>query len=135
MTHKTGHLAYEYCTSLLALNSFLLPALFHMCSGLGKTQWCFGACATAYIPVGSGGLGGGTLWFDTEGAFSIGRIIQIAQQRHRPFFADKKACADFVTHLHPISLAGAPDAHKLLLDHLMKIEDLILEKGIKLVSG
>lgn len=46
--------------------------------GTGKTQVCHVLSVTAQLKPDQGGLGGGVLYFDTEGTFSSQRIHQIA---------------------------------------------------------
>jgi DNA repair protein RadA len=46
--------------------------------GAGKTQLCLNLCVRAQLKPEEGGLGGGVLFFDTEGTFSSERIYQIA---------------------------------------------------------
>jgi len=48
--------------------------------GSGKTQLCHMLSVTAQLPPEKGGLGGGVLYFDTEGTFSSTRIYEIATQ-------------------------------------------------------
>jgi DNA repair protein RadA len=49
--------------------------------GSGKSQICHTLCVTASLPVEQGGLGGGTLYIDTEGTFRPERVKQIAIAR------------------------------------------------------
>jgi len=48
--------------------------------GAGKTQVCFTLCVTSHLTPEQGGLGGGTLYIDTEGTFRPERVAQIAQE-------------------------------------------------------
>lgn len=90
--------------------------------GTGKTQACHVLCVTAQLKPEQGGLGGGVLYFDTEGTFSSERIYQIASQRG--FNADEL--------LRNITLSRIynSDHQTFLLDHAFK---LCAEEPIKLV--
>ena len=48
--------------------------------GSGKTQLCHQLAVTAQLPPGKGGLGGKTIYIDTEGTFSPERIVKIAER-------------------------------------------------------
>lgn len=103
-------------------------------SGLGKTQWCFSVCAKAFLPLASGGLGGGTIWIDTEGAFSVDRLVEVAQTRHPEYFAgQKERVRDFAHSVMHKKLVGEKDMHIALLNALGKVEELILAQNLKLV--
>ncbi|XP_010869204.1 DNA repair protein RAD51 homolog 3 [Esox lucius] len=47
--------------------------------GVGKTQLCIQLAVDAQIPVCFGGLGGKSLYIDTEGSFLVQRAVDIAQ--------------------------------------------------------
>ena len=49
--------------------------------GSGKSQICFTMCVLAQQPVSEGGLGGGVIYFDTEGTFRPERIQEICNAR------------------------------------------------------
>jgi len=90
--------------------------------GAGKTSVCFKLCVTAQQPSEQGGLGGGILFFDTEGTFSAGRIQQIAEATG----LDPEPILDRII----ISRAYTSDHQELLLDHAFKICE---ENKVKLV--
>jgi DNA repair protein RadA len=48
--------------------------------GSGKTQLCHQLSVTAQLPPGKGGLGGKTIYIDTEGTFSPERVTKIAER-------------------------------------------------------
>ena len=48
--------------------------------GSGKTQLCHQLAVTAQLPPGRGGLGGMTIYVDTEGTFSPDRIVNVAKR-------------------------------------------------------
>lgn len=56
-------------------------ALTEICGapGSGKTQVCIQALVAATIPVEFGGLGGSSLYLDTEGSFSVKRAEDMAE--------------------------------------------------------
>ncbi|NIR86615.1 DNA repair and recombination protein RadA [Candidatus Bathyarchaeota archaeon] len=47
--------------------------------GSGKSQLCHQLCVNVQLPPERGGLGGGTLYVDTENTFRTERIVQMAQ--------------------------------------------------------
>jgi DNA repair protein RadA len=90
--------------------------------GVGKTQICLKLCVVAQLPPERGGLGGGVVFFDTEGTFSAHRIYQIAQAME----LDPESILDGIL----VSRVYTSDHQILLLDHSFKI---CREEGIKLV--
>jgi DNA repair protein RadA len=90
--------------------------------GAGKTQLCLNLCVRAQLKPEEGGLGGGVLFFDTEGTFSSERIYQIAS--HNGFNPDE------LLHNITISRVYTSDHQMFLLDHAFK---LCAEENIKLV--
>jgi len=47
--------------------------------GSGKSQLCHQLCVNVQLPPERGGLGGGTLYIDTENTFRTERIVQMSQ--------------------------------------------------------
>ncbi len=47
--------------------------------GSGKSQLCHQLCVNVQLPPEQGGLGGGTLYIDTENTFRTERIVQMAK--------------------------------------------------------
>ena len=90
--------------------------------GAGKTQICLKLCVMAQLSPEQGGLGGGALFFDTEGTFSAQRVYQIAQTMG----LDPEPILDGVL----VSRVYTSDHQILLLDNSFKI---CREEGIKLV--
>jgi len=90
--------------------------------GAGKTQICLKLCAMAQLSPEQGGLGGGALFFDTEGTFSAQRVYQIAQAME----LNPETILDGIL----VSRVYTSDHQILLLDHSFKI---CREEGIKLV--
>lgn len=90
--------------------------------GAGKTQICLKLCTIAQLPPEQGGLGGGVIFFDTEGTFSAQRIHQIAQAME----LDPDPILDGIL----VSRVYTSDHQILLLDHSFKV---CREEGIKLV--
>jgi len=89
---------------------------------VGKTQLCLSLCVRSQLKPEEGGLGGGVLYFDTEGTFSPERIQQIAEGAG----LDSKPILDGIT----VSRAYTSDHQALLLDHASKICE---ENKVKLV--
>jgi DNA repair protein RadA len=90
--------------------------------GVGKTQLCLNLSVKSQLQSEEGGLGGGVLYFDTEGTFSPERIQQIAEGTG----LDSKPILDGIT----VSRAYTSDHQALLLDHAFKICE---ENKVKLV--
>jgi DNA repair protein RadA len=90
--------------------------------GAGKTQICLKLCVMAQLSPEQGGLGGGVVFFDTEGTFSAQRMHQIAQAME----LDPDPILDGIL----VSRVYTSDHQILLLDHSFKI---CREEGIKLV--
>jgi DNA repair protein RadA len=90
--------------------------------GAGKTQICLKLCVMTQLPPEEGGLGGGVLFFDTEGTFSAQRIYQIAEAME----LDPELILDGIL----VSRVYTSDHQILLLDHSFKV---CREEGIKLV--
>ncbi len=90
--------------------------------GAGKTQICLKLCVMTQLPPEQGGLGGGVLFFDTEGTFSAQRIHQIVEAME----LDTETILDGIL----VSRVYTSDHQILLLDHSFKV---CREEGIKLV--
>ncbi|MHC1589332.1 MAG: DNA repair and recombination protein RadA [Candidatus Hecatellaceae archaeon] len=90
--------------------------------GSGKTQICHSLAVLAQLKPEEGGLGGGVLFFDTEGTFSSKRVYDIAEKRG----LDPEAT------LHNIILSRVytSDHQTFLLDHAFQ---LCPEQNIRLV--
>ncbi|MCK4327131.1 MAG: DNA repair and recombination protein RadA [Candidatus Diapherotrites archaeon] len=90
--------------------------------GSAKTQVALQVCINAQLPVEQGGLGGGALYIDTEGAFRPERVRQMAEA----------AGLDQTEALEKIFIARAFNSdHQMLLAE--KASDMIEENDIKLV--
>jgi DNA repair protein RadA len=90
--------------------------------GTGKTQLCLSLCVRVQLKPEDGGLGGGVLFFDTEGTFSSERIYRIAD--HNGFNAEE------LLHNITLSRVYTSDHQMFLIDHAFK---LCAEQNIKLV--
>jgi len=90
--------------------------------GSGKTQIALQLCINTQLPKEQGGLGGGTLYIDTEGSFRPERVQQMA----------KAAGLDPTEALEKIFVARAYNSdHQMLLAE--KAMDMIEENDIRLV--
>jgi len=88
----------------------------------GKTQWAFQLSVMAQLPKEKGGLGGNTLYIDSENSFRPERIVQIAKAKE----------LDVEKTLKNIFVARAYNAdHQMLLAE--KAAEMVHEKNIKLI--
>ncbi|MGC9037278.1 MAG: DNA repair and recombination protein RadA [Candidatus Micrarchaeia archaeon] len=88
----------------------------------GKTQLGFQLSVNVQLPVGKGGLGGGTLFIDTESTFRPERIQEMA----KAIGLDPKAVLDNIY----VVRATTVEQQILTVD---RADKLIAEKGIKLI--
>ena len=88
----------------------------------GKTQLGFQLSVNVQLPVGKGGLGGGTLFIDTESTFRPERIQEMA----------KAIGLDPKTVLDNIYVVRATTVEQQILT-VERADKLITEKGIKLI--
>ncbi|MCL5433884.1 MAG: DNA repair and recombination protein RadA [Candidatus Marsarchaeota archaeon] len=88
----------------------------------GKTQIGFQLAVNVQLPIGKGGLGGNTLFIDTEGTFRPERIKDIA----------KAAGLDPKTVLENIIVVRATTTQQQILT-IERADKLIQEKNIKLI--
>ncbi len=88
----------------------------------GKTQLGFQLSVNVQLPVGKGGLGGGTLFIDTESTFRPERIQEMA----------KAIGLDPKTVLDNIYVVRATTVEQQILT-VERADKLIAEKGIKLI--
>ncbi|MCD6414917.1 MAG: DNA repair and recombination protein RadA [Candidatus Diapherotrites archaeon] len=90
--------------------------------GVGKTQLAFQLSVNVQLPVEKGGLGGSTLYIDTEGTFRPERVAQMA----KAVGLDEDEALDNVF----VGRAFSSDHQMLLVE---KAEDLITENNVKLI--
>ncbi|MGC8572150.1 MAG: DNA repair and recombination protein RadA [Candidatus Micrarchaeia archaeon] len=88
----------------------------------GKTQIGFQLAVNVQLPIGKGGLGGNTLFIDTEGTFRPERISEIA----------KAQGLDPKTVLDNIIVVRATTTEQQILT-IERADKLIQEKNIKLI--
>ncbi|PIU21753.1 MAG: DNA repair and recombination protein RadA [Candidatus Diapherotrites archaeon CG08_land_8_20_14_0_20_34_12] len=87
-----------------------------------KTQWCFQLSVMVQMPKDKGGLGGNTLYIDSESSFRPERIVNIAKAKG----------LDPEKTLKNIFVAKAYNAdHQMILAE--KADQVIKEKNIKLL--
>ncbi|MEM3781796.1 MAG: DNA repair and recombination protein RadA [Candidatus Micrarchaeaceae archaeon] len=88
----------------------------------GKSQLGFQLSVNVQLERGKGGLGGGTLFVDTEGTFRPERVQELA----KPLDLDPKAALD------NIFVVRATSVEQQILT-IERADKLIAEKGIKLI--
>ena len=98
-------------------------------AGAGKTQLCKQLTVAATLPVLHGGLGGSTIYIDTEAKFSAARLVEIARARWPERFAGDAA----LEALTRAVVVFTPSTSAELLARLDGLEKLIIERGAKLV--
>ncbi|MEW5318759.1 MAG: hypothetical protein WDW38_009953 [Sanguina aurantia] len=97
-------------------------------SGVGKSQFCFMMTVMASAPTQTGGLGGTTVYIDTEKKLSVTRLVEIARSR----FAGSLS-SDGVKELLGRVVIFKPDNTEELVKCLNNIERYIAVHGAKLV--
>ncbi|KAK7105066.1 DNA repair protein RAD51 homolog 2-like isoform X2 [Littorina saxatilis] len=98
-------------------------------AGCGKTQFSMTLSVLATLPVEDGGLGGGVVYIDTEGAFSAKRLLEIAQTRLPQQFQDDSSLKELASQVHIVSVQSC----KNLMNRLQSIEEDLIQKKIKLM--
>jgi len=79
--------------------------------GSGKSQICHQLAVTAQLPISEGGLGGKTLYIDTEAVFQPERAIQIARRLNLEWdeVLENIVYAEAYTSEHQMALLEAAD--------------------------
>ena len=96
-------------------------------SGAGKTQFCLMMTCKAILPREEGGLGGKVVYIDTEGAFSAGRLQEIAATRFPWFYDSAERLSDLLS-----SVLVKPIGSSLELNALLEeMELLVMTEGVR----
>lgn len=90
--------------------------------GSGKSQLCHQLCVNVQLPPERGGLGGGSLYLDTENTFRTERIVQMAQH----LGLDPEEVAKNIIYAE----AYTSDHQMFLLENA---DEIIKKNGIRLV--
>ncbi|XP_036845890.1 DNA repair protein RAD51 homolog 3 isoform X2 [Oncorhynchus mykiss] len=109
--------------------------------GVGKTQLCIQLSVDAQIPVCFGGLGGKSLYIDTEGSFLVQRAVDLAQAAvdHCGLLAEdseqQEALKGFTveTILSNLFLVRCHDYVELLAETYLLPDFLAQHPGVRLV--
>ena len=98
-------------------------------SGCGKTQTCLMLSVLTTLSMSDGGLDGGVLYIDTESAFSAERLLEIARNRYPGIFRNEEDTVKLSESVHVFTESTCTS----LLKRLENIEDILIEKNIKLI--
>ncbi|XP_077995121.1 DNA repair protein RAD51 homolog 2-like [Glandiceps talaboti] len=97
--------------------------------GCGKTQTSILLSVLATLPSRLGGLNGGVIYIDTEGAFSAERLVEVAQCRFPDYFSTDDRMTDLT---HKVSIHSETTCEGLLT-RLQSLEEEIILQNVKLI--
>ncbi|CAG8650901.1 12215_t:CDS:2, partial [Cetraspora pellucida] len=103
-------------------------------TNFGKTQFCLTLSILATLPVCMNGLGGGTCYISTQGAFPAERLMEIAKYRFPYIFGDENPqCQDNLKKMTDAVHLMKAKSSKELANILENFQEFIIEKNIRLL--
>lgn len=100
-------------------------------AGAGKTQACMMMAVTAALPASFGGLGGGVVWVDSEGAFAPQRLEEMARAR-LPAAGGEEADEAVRALMLAVTVFRVKTTAELV-ERCADLQATVIEKGARLV--
>ncbi|KAK9763823.1 DNA repair protein RAD51 [Basidiobolus ranarum] len=97
--------------------------------GSGKTQFCLSLAVYTTLPVDLGGLQGGVIYLDTEGAFSADRLVEIATTKFPHYFNSAESINKLT---NSVQISHVKTSQELMAK-LESLEYMVISHNVKLV--